>query len=97
MSESTGVPTTTASRSWYRRMTARSMDESHRVATPLELFFDLCFVVAVSLAASGLHHALAEEHFGAGLLRYAMVFFAIWWAWMNFTWFASAYDTDDGM
>jgi len=23
------------------------------------------------------------------------VFFAIWWAWMNFTWFASAYDTDD--
>src|SRR4030095_6003194 len=26
---------------------------------------------------------------------YLMVFFAIWWAWMNFTWFASAYDTDD--
>jgi low temperature requirement protein LtrA len=24
-----------------------------------------------------------------------MVFFAIWWAWMNFTWFASAYDNDD--
>ncbi len=24
-----------------------------------------------------------------------MVFFAIWWAWMNFTWFASAYDVDD--
>jgi low temperature requirement protein LtrA len=23
------------------------------------------------------------------------VFFAVWWAWMNFTWFASAYDTDD--
>ena len=23
------------------------------------------------------------------------VFFAIWWAWMNFTWFSSAYDTDD--
>ncbi|MBI1257749.1 MAG: low temperature requirement protein A, partial [Chloroflexi bacterium] len=22
-------------------------------------------------------------------------FFAIWWAWMDFTWFASAYDTDD--
>jgi low temperature requirement protein LtrA len=26
-----------------------------------------------------------------------MVFFAIWWAWMNFTWFASAYDTDDAL
>jgi len=24
-----------------------------------------------------------------------MVFFAIWWAWMNFTWFASAFDCDD--
>jgi low temperature requirement protein LtrA len=23
------------------------------------------------------------------------VFFAIWWAWMNYTWFASAYDNDD--
>ena len=24
-----------------------------------------------------------------------MVFFAIWWAWVNYSWFASAYDTDD--
>ena len=30
-----------------------------------------------------------------GLIGYLMVFFAIWWAWMNFTWFASAYDNDD--
>jgi low temperature requirement protein LtrA len=29
------------------------------------------------------------------VVSYAMVFFAIWWAWMNFTWFASAFDTDD--
>jgi low temperature requirement protein LtrA len=28
-------------------------------------------------------------------MSYLMVFFAIWWAWMNFTWFASAYDNDD--
>jgi low temperature requirement protein LtrA len=43
----------------------------------------------------GLHHAAANDHLGDGVLGYAMVFFAIWWAWMNFTWFASAYDTDD--
>jgi low temperature requirement protein LtrA len=73
----------------------RSPDESHRVATPLELFFDLVIVVAVAQAAGGLHHALSEGHFGSGVLTYAMVFFAIWWAWMNFTWFASAYDNDD--
>ena len=29
------------------------------------------------------------------LIGYPTVFFAIWWAWMNFTWFASAYDNDD--
>ena len=76
-------------------MVARDTGEQHRAATPLELFFDLVFVAAVAQAAAGLHHALAEGHTGAGLLGYAMVFFAIWWAWMNFTWFASAYDTDD--
>ncbi|KAA2261357.1 low temperature requirement protein A [Solihabitans fulvus] len=78
-------------------MRARNADEEHRAATPLELFFDLCFVVAVSLAGAGLHHALTENHVAHGVLGYVMVFFAIWWAWMNFTWFASAYDTDDGL
>ena len=77
------------------RMTARSPHEPHRAATPLELFFDLVFVVAIAQAASGLHHAIAEAHPLEGLLGYSMVFFAIWWAWMNFTWFASAYDSDD--
>ncbi|WP_351233636.1 low temperature requirement protein A [Streptomyces sp. NPDC002133] len=78
-----------------RPMRARSRDEAHRTATPLELLFDLCFVVAVSQAGAQLVHAVAEGHAGDGLRSYAMVFFAIWWAWMNFTWFASAYDTDD--
>jgi hypothetical protein len=30
-------------------------------------------------------------------VSYLTVFFAIWWAWMNFSWFASAYDNDDGI
>ncbi|MFE1228918.1 low temperature requirement protein A [Streptomyces sp. NPDC058745] len=76
-------------------LTARSREESHRAATPLELFFDLCFVVAVAQAGAELVHAVAEGHAGQGIADYAMVFFAIWWAWMNFTWFASAYDNDD--
>jgi low temperature requirement protein LtrA len=73
----------------------RSPHEAHRAATPLELFFDLVFVVAIAQAAAGLHHAISEAHVLEGLIGYAMVFFAIWLAWMNFTWFASAYDTDD--
>ncbi|GAA5055536.1 low temperature requirement protein A [Thermocatellispora tengchongensis] len=76
-------------------MRPRSSEEEHRAATPLELLFDLCFVVAVAQAAASLHHAESEAHIGSGLIGYVMVFFAIWWAWMNFTWFASAYDTDD--
>ncbi|MEU7056777.1 low temperature requirement protein A [Streptomyces sp. NPDC046197] len=78
-----------------RPLTARRRHEAHRVASPLELFFDLCFVVAVAQAGVQLVHAVAEGHAGHGILNYAMLFFAIWWAWMNFTWFASAYDNDD--
>jgi low temperature requirement protein LtrA len=88
-------PQATPGGAWYRPMVARPTDEVHRSATVLELFFDLCFVVAVAQAASALHHQIAEDHVGDGVVGYAMVFFAIWWAWMNFTWFASAYDTDD--
>jgi low temperature requirement protein LtrA len=76
-------------------MAPRDPEEDHRASTPLELLFDLCFVVAVSQAAGQLHHGLLEGQVAASLRGYAEVFFAIWWAWMNFTWFASAYDTDD--
>jgi low temperature requirement protein LtrA len=76
-------------------MRSRDPNEAHRVATPLELLFDLCFVVAVAQASSRLHHALAHGDGAHALLAYGLVFFAVWWAWMNFTWFASAYDTDD--
>ncbi|NUK07427.1 low temperature requirement protein A [Streptomyces lunaelactis] len=78
-----------------RHMTPRSRDEPNRAATPLELFFDLCFVVAVAQAGLQLVHALAEGHPGTGVVGYLYVFFGAWWAWMNFTWFASAYDCDD--
>ncbi|MEV7415733.1 low temperature requirement protein A [Streptomyces sp. NPDC089919] len=79
----------------YLPMTARSREESHRAATPLELFFDLCFVVAVAQAGKQLVHALVEAHPGTGITGYLFVFFGVWWAWMNFSWFASAYDVDD--
>ncbi len=86
---------TAPARSWLNPMRPRSAGEPHRVATPLELFFDLCFVVAVAQAGEPLHHDVVAGHFGRGVGAYLMVFFAIWWAWMNFTWFASSYDTDD--
>ncbi|MCB2100413.1 MAG: low temperature requirement protein A [Rhodobacterales bacterium] len=76
-------------------MPPRDPEQRHRAATPLELLFDLVSVVAIAAAAAGLHHAIAEGHALAGVPRYFMTFFIIWWAWMNFTWFASAYDNDD--
>jgi low temperature requirement protein LtrA len=78
-----------------RRMSGRDPHEEHRVATPLELLFDLTFVVAFGIAANEFAHMLAENHVGAGLLAFSFATFAICWAWINFTWFASAYDTDD--
>ena len=76
-------------------MRPRDPHEPHRAATALELFFDLAYVVAIAQAGIGLHHAETEGLFFAGAGRYLMVFFAIWWAWMNFTWFATSFDTDD--
>jgi len=52
-------------------------------------------VVAVARAGIELHHALAQGDVGHALAGYAAVFFGLWWAWVNFTWFASAYDIDD--
>ncbi len=78
-------------------MRRRDPDEQHRAATPLELLFDLTFVVAVAHVAADFAHELVDDQLGHGLVGYFMMFFAIWWAWMNFSWFASAYDCDDAL
>jgi low temperature requirement protein LtrA len=80
---------------WIVPMRGRTADEEHRASTPLELFFDLVIVVAIAVAAASLHHGIAEDHIPESILGYILTFFAIWWAWMAFTWFAAAYDTDD--
>lgn len=76
-------------------MAGRDPHERHRVATPLELLFDLTFVIGFGVAASELSHALAAGHVGVGLTGFFFATFAVCWAWINFTWFGSAYDTDD--
>ncbi len=78
-----------------RRMSGRDPSEHHRAATPLELLFDLTFVVAFGIAANELAHALAESHFWSGVTGFVFATFAVSWAWINYSWFASAYDTDD--
>ncbi|WP_243698245.1 MULTISPECIES: low temperature requirement protein A [unclassified Curtobacterium] len=78
-----------------RRMGPRDPAEGHRAASPLELLFDLVFVVAVGFAATNLHEIETEGHVSSAILSFAMVFFSIWWAWLNFSWFATSFDIDD--
>lgn len=78
-----------------RAMAGRDPHEGGRTATPLELLYDLVFVVAIGQAASQLAHLVAEGHYGAGIGAFAFAMFAVIWAWINFSWFASAFDTDD--
>jgi len=78
-----------------RPLPPRDPHEAHRVASPLELFTDLCYVVAIAQAALTLEHEIAEGHATNGLVWFAASFFAIFWAWLNFVWFNSAYDPDD--
>ncbi|MET9325494.1 low temperature requirement protein A [Tsukamurella sp. NPDC003166] len=76
-------------------MSGRDPHEEGRTATTLELLFDLTFVVVFSLAGVQLADALAEAHYLAAFLGFGLCAFAAIWAWINFTWMASAFDTDD--
>ena len=78
-----------------RRFSGRDPDEEHRASTPLELLYDLTIVVAFGTAADELAHYVAEDHVGAGVFGFVFAAFAVTWAWLNYSWFASAYDTDD--
>ncbi|WP_202422491.1 low temperature requirement protein A [Gordonia sp. SID5947] len=76
-------------------MTGRDPHEEGRAATSLELFYDLVFVVAFSTAGTQVAHQLAEGHYQTAIFAYLLCTFAAIWAWINFAWFASAFDTDD--
>jgi low temperature requirement protein LtrA len=78
-----------------RRFTGRDPSEAHRASTPLELLYDLTIVVAIGAAANLLASYVAADQIGAGVVGFLFAAFAVIWAWVNYSWFASAYDTDD--
>jgi low temperature requirement protein LtrA len=78
-----------------QRMGGRDPHESGRAATPLELLFDLTFVIAYGAAADELANQIAHHHTRQGLIGFGFAIFAVTWAWIFWTWFSSAYDTDD--
>jgi low temperature requirement protein LtrA len=77
------------------KMSGRDVDEDHRVSTPLELLFDLTFATAFAVVAQQLSHWLSQGDVAAAFLSSAISMLAICWAWMSYSWFASAYDTND--
>lgn len=75
-------------------MTGRNPDEE-RAGSGLEVFYDLIFVVLFSVAGVQLADYLAEGKVFTAVVGYVIVAFGAIWAWINFAWFASAFDTDD--
>jgi low temperature requirement protein LtrA len=76
-------------------MVGRDPHEAGRASTPLELLFDLAFVIAFGQAADQLAHLVAAGHVAPGVGGFLFAMFSVCWAWINFSWFASAFDTDD--
>ena len=66
-------------------------DAEHQV-TPLELFFDLTFVFAMTQVTA----MLADDPTWRGVLRGMLVLAALWWGWSVYAWLTSATDVDEG-
>jgi len=75
------------SRNSHLRETGDHAD--HRV-NPMELFFDLVFVFAVTQ----LSHYLLEHHTLVGVLQTLVMFLAVWWAWVYTAWATNWLDPD---
>jgi low temperature requirement protein LtrA len=65
--------------------------DEHQI-TPLELFFDLVFVFAITQVTS----LLADQPTWGGVLRGMLVLAAVWWAWTGYAHLTSAMDVDEG-
>src|SRR6266545_183133 len=66
--------------------------ESEQRVTPLELFFDLVFVFAITQVTG----FLAENSTWLGLLRGLMLLAALWWAWAAYAWLTNTLNPEEG-
>ena len=68
------------------------MREGEQV-TPLELFFDLVFVLAITQCTT----FMANEPTWAGLGKAMLIFGMLWWAWAGYAWLTSVVDPEEGV
>src|SRR4051794_6053162 len=68
-----------------------SRREGERV-TPLELFFDLVFVLAITQCTTLMSH----NQSWSGLIEGLLVLGVLWWAWVGYAWLTSVIDPEAG-
>lgn len=66
-------------------------EEEHAVVTPLELFFDLVFVFALTQVTA----FMADELSWRGILRGVLVLMLLWWAWTGYAWLANVASAEE--
>lgn len=60
--------------------------------TPLELFFDLVFVLALTQCTA----LMAAEPTWRGLAKGMLILGVLWWAWVGYAWLTSVVDPEEG-
>jgi low temperature requirement protein LtrA len=78
------------SRSGTHRISAELREGE--VVKPLELFFDLVFVLAFTQCTALMAHQPTWEGIGRGMLVLAM----LWWAWVGYAWLTSVIEPEEG-
>jgi len=63
----------------------------HANVTPLELFFDLVFVFALTQVTAFMAHDISAE----SVLRGALIVVLLWWAWTGYAWLANVASADE--
>jgi len=69
-----------------------SVSEGART-TPLELFFDLVFVFAITQVSALMDHDPTPH----GLIRGVLVLAVVWWCWVGYAWLGSVLQADEGL
>lgn len=76
---------------YYQRHHSRLRDDGERRVTPMELFFDLVYVFAITQ----LSHLLLEHLDLHGVGQTTLLLIAVWIAWIYTAWFTNWFDPDN--
>jgi low temperature requirement protein LtrA len=82
-----------SSRGRLARFTRVEPTSSDQTVTPLELFFDLVYVFAITQVTALMAHELGSR----GALRGLVVLALLWWAWCSYAWLGNQARADEGL